>query len=199
MGFVVFSHSKSYYIFGVVDGEGCGRLLRLKWRDTNNKWSVSSIMNTHNKWRSRGHSNRDKVWVTRTQDQDYPPISNSTIPLTPYKKFPVQEPIVRVDNQIYELLSIFIDRLTRLEHYVYNTLERLQIGKYKEYNLPSAKSLWSQIQQRKASEFRKESSVSSDPIRVRPKNRKGYNRDDPIESPGEPRTIDITQCHYYSS
>jgi hypothetical protein len=156
-------------------------------------------MNTTNKWRSRGRSNRDKVRVCKSQDQYDPPVSNSTLPPRPYKVCPLQEPIVRVDNRIYELLSIFTDRLTRLEHYVYNTSERLTRDKYREDNLPGAEALWSQIQQGKTKEVREDISVPSDPIRVRPKNRRGYYREDPIESIGKPRTIDLTQCRYCSS
>ena len=156
-------------------------------------------MNTQNKHRSSGRRIRDKAQATRCPNQYRPPTPNPTFTSRIYPVCSVPEPTVKIDNRIYELLSIFTDRLTRLEHYVYNTSERLKRDQYREKDLPSAETLWEQIQKGKAREFREEVSTPSEPIRVRPKNRRGYYRDDLAETTGKPRTIDITQCRYCSS
>ena len=156
-------------------------------------------MNTQNKWRFRGHRIRDKVQVVRYPNQHRLPILNPNHTPRSHLVCRVSEPIASIDDRIHELLNIFIDRLTRLEHYVYNTSERLKREKYGEEHLPSSEGLWDLTEQEKVREFREEVSTSSEPIRVRPKNRRGYYRDDPIESAGKPRTIDITQCRYCSS
>ena len=72
-------------------------------------------------------------------------------------------------------------------------------NQYREDNLPGAETLWRQIQLGKAGEFREGSNVSRDQTRIPTKNRRGYYRDDPSESQGRPRTIDITQCRYCST
>lgn len=156
-------------------------------------------MNAPNKWSPKGRRIRDKAQGTRNHNQDSSPIPNSTQSSRSHQVCPVSEPIVKLDNRIYELLSIFTDRLTRLENYVYNTSERLKRDQIREDNLPGAETLWRLIQQGKAGEFREESSVSRDQIRTPTKNRRGYYRDDPSEPQGRPRTIDITQCRYCSS
>jgi hypothetical protein len=153
-------------------------------------------MNTQNKWRLRGHRTRDKAQVIRSDNQRRLPVTSPTLYPKPHHVCPVSEPIVRFDNRIYELLSIFTDRLTRLENYVYNVSDRLKRNQYREDNLPGAETLWRQIQLGKAGEFREGSSVSRNQTR---KNHRGYYRDDPVESQGRPRTIDITQCRYCSS
>ena len=156
-------------------------------------------MNIHNKWRFRSRRIKDKVQVIGNQNQHYPPIPNPTFPLRPYNICLVQEPLVRIDRQIYELLSVVTNRLIRLEYSLSKTLERLERDQYREDNLPGAETLWRQIQLGKAGEFRERESVSRDPTRVPFKNRRGYKRNDPIELSGKPRTIDITQCRYCSS
>jgi hypothetical protein len=156
-------------------------------------------MNTRNKWSPRGRRIRDKAQGTRKHNQDSSPIPNPTIFPRSHQVCSVSEPIVKLDNQIYELLSIFTNRLTRLENYVYNTSERLTRDQIREDNLPGAETLWRLIQQGKAGEFRKGSNVYVDPTRTPTKNRRGYYRDNPSEPQGRPRTIDITQCRYCSS
>ncbi len=156
-------------------------------------------MNTQNKHRSSGRRIREKAHVARCQNQQRSPLPSPTFTPRSYPVCQVSEPVVKIDNRIYELLSIFTDRLTRLEHYVYRTSERLKSEKIGEKLLPSAEELWSLIQKGETREFREEASTSSEPIRVRPRNRRGYYRDDPIEPVGKPRTIDITQCRYCSS
>jgi hypothetical protein len=156
-------------------------------------------MNTLNNWRFRSRRDRDKIRGIRNQTQQYPPIPNSAFPFRPYKDCLASKPFTTIDHRIYKFLNTFNNRLTRLEHYIYNTLERLQRDQYRENNLPGAETLWRQIQQGKVKEFREGSSVSRDQIRTPTKNRRGYYRDDPSEPQGRPRTIDITQCRYCSS
>jgi hypothetical protein len=156
-------------------------------------------MNTLNKWRFRGHKNNDKIRVIRSQNQHNPPTPTPTLPLRSYKICLVPKHILSIDNRTYELLNTFIDRLTKLEHYVYNTSDRLKKYQYRKNNLPNAETLWRQIHHGKVREFREGSSVSRNQTRIRTKSRRGYNREDQIESPRLPRTIDITQCRYCSS
>jgi hypothetical protein len=99
-------------------------------------------MNTQNKWRLRGHRIRDRVQEIRSHNPRHSPVPNPTNYPRSHHVRPVSEPIVHIDNRIYELLSIFTDRLTRLEHYVYNTSERLRRNQYREDNLPGAETLW---------------------------------------------------------
>lgn len=153
-------------------------------------------MNTQNKWRLRGHRTRDKVQVTRSHTQRHSPVTSPTLYPKSHPICPVSEPVVRFDNRIYELLSTLTDRLIRLENYVYSVSDRVKKDQYREDNLPGAETLWRQIQLGKAGEFREERSVPRNQTR---KNRRGYYRDDPVESQGRPRTIDITQCRYCSS
>ena len=163
--------AKTYYIFVVAAGKSCGRLLRLNWKGTNNKCSVSTTMNTQNKGRFRGCRIRDKVQVIRSQNQHYPPTPNPTFSSRSHQVCHVSEPIVKIDNRIYELLSIFTKRLTRLEDYVYNTSERSTRDQHQENNLPSAEALWNQFQQGKARAFREEINVSRNQTRIPIKNR----------------------------
>ena len=128
-------------------------------------------MNTQNKWRLRGHKTRDNVQVIRSHNQRQLPATRPTFYPKPHHVCPVSEPIVRFDNQIYELLSIFTNRLIRLQNYVYNMSNKLKRNQYREDNLPGAETLWTQIQLGKAREFREESSVSRNQTRM---NRRGY-------------------------
>ena len=87
-------------------------------------------MNMQNKWRLRSRRTRDKAQVIGGQNRQYPPISNFTLPPRPYNICRVQEPIVRIDNRIYEFLSVVTNRLIRLENNLRNTLERLERDQY---------------------------------------------------------------------
>ena len=159
-------------------------------------------MNTRNNWRIRRRRNRDKSFVngSQTHRQSHIPIPIPTIPPRPYIIRPVTEPIVKVDNKIYELLSIFTNRLTRLGHYVYDKLERLKRDKYRKNTFPSAKELLSGIQQGKAEKCREKSTRDSyDQIGVPTKDCRAFQENSRTELPGLPRTIDITQCPYISS
>jgi hypothetical protein len=156
-------------------------------------------MNTQHRWRLRGRRIKDKVQVRWSHNPRQVPVPNPTNYPRSHPTCPVSEPIVQIDNRIYELLSIFTDRLTRLEHYVYDTSERLKRDQYREDNLPGAETLWRQIQLGKIREFREGLSVPKDQPRIPGRNRRGYYRDDQTDSPGLPRTIDITQCRYCSS
>lgn len=150
-------------------------------------------MNTQNNWKIRGRRNRDKGHIPI-------PIPIPTLPPRPYVSHPMTKFIVKVDNKIYELLSISTYILTRLEHQVYDTSERLKSDIYRKNILPSAEELLSEIQQGKAENFREESTRDSfDQIRVPAKNRREFQENSRTKLPGLPRTIDITQCPYFSS
>ena len=60
-------------------------------------------------------------------------------------------------------------------------------------------TLWSQIQQGKAREFREGFREPSDRIRVLASNRRGFNKDSQTKLSGRPMIIDITPCPYCSS
>lgn len=97
--------------------------------------SKLTTMSLQNKWRLRGRRNTKKACVHGSQFQQHILIPNPILPPKPYRICPVSEHIIRIDTRIYELLTIFTDRLTRLQYYVCNMSERLKRDRYQRNNL----------------------------------------------------------------
>lgn len=159
-------------------------------------------MNIQNKWRNKGRRNRGKGSGVKSQSYQRPhlPTPNPTLPSRSSTSRHVTEPLERLDNRTNELLEIITTRLTRLEHYVYDTSERLKRDKYRKENPPSISELWSELQRRTSEVVRRESIIDSfHQIEISPRGRRVHQQNTQTEAFTLPRTIDITQCRYCSS